>query len=124
MMRPLFLGALLISLLGRDASAQRRLRVLGTLAADGVTFQVAVRDDGDAGFLATHGKVPMWCGADPRTIRDWVRGSRMILDSVVATGGPGARELRGPTLSGVCGIRLVRTAEGTDIELAEPGERT
>src|SRR5437879_5644980 len=90
-MRALLLGALLTFLFGGEASAQRRLRVLGTLAADSVTFQVAVRDDGDAGFLATHGASTMWCGADPRTIRDWVRDSRMMLDSVVAIGG------RGPT---------------------------
>jgi len=69
-MRALLLGALLTSLVGSEASAQRRLRVLGTLAADSVTFRVAVRDDGDAGVLATHGASNMWCGADPRTIRD------------------------------------------------------
>src|SRR5690349_9062522 len=105
-MRALLLGALLTSLLGSEASAQRRLRVLGTLAADSVTFQIAVRDDGDAGILATHSGSRMWCGADPQTIRDWVRDSRKMLDSVVAIGG------RGPTLTGACGIRLVRTGEG------------
>src|SRR5690349_5830778 len=117
-MRALLLGALLISLLGSEAAAQRRLRVLGTLAADGVTLQVAVRDDGDAGILATHGGLPMWCGADPRTIRDWVRDTRRMLDSVVAIGG------RGATLIGACGIRLVRTAEGAAIELADPRDPT
>jgi protein TonB len=42
----------------------------------------------------------------------------------VAIGGRGAHELRGPTLSGACGIRLARTAEGAEIEFAEPGEST
>src|SRR5690348_4734153 len=42
----------------------------------------------------------------------------MMLDSAVAIGA------RGPALSGACGIRLVRTAEGAAIELAEPGGPT
>jgi len=115
-MRTLLGTVLLASLLGSEASAQRRVRVLGTLATDSVTFQVGARDDGDAGLLATHGNSTVWCGADPRMIRNWVRGSLMVLDSV------GAQELRGPALIGACGIRLVRTADGTVIELAEPGK--
>jgi TonB family protein len=123
-MRALLLSALLTSLLVSEASAQRRIRVLGTLAADSVTFRVGAGDDGEAGVLATHGTSNMWCGADPRTIRDWVRGSRMMLDSAVAIGGRGAHELRGPSLSGACGIRLTRTAEGVEIDFGEPGEPT
>lgn len=117
-MRTLLVGVLFTSLLGSDASAQRRMRVIGTLVADSVSFQVGARDDGDAGLIATHGSSSIWCGADPRTIRNWVRGALTILDSVTVP------ELRGPALSGACGIRLQRTADGTVIELAEPGKPT
>src|SRR5256885_5504890 len=78
------------------SSRRRHTRLQGDWSSDVCSSDLA-------GLLASHGSSTMWCGADPRTIRDWVRDSRMMLDSVVAIDGRGAHELRGPILSGEIG---------------------